>query len=189
MKKEYWIGIAAIATIALIYVSKKGITKLKEYMTRQDFIKDFAPVVRAASKGTGLFPSVFMAQAILESADSQGRPAMSSLTRSANNFFGIKADKSWTGDFVTKPTTEYINGQKVTVQAKFRKYTNPEDSFFDRVNFLKKMKRYTTGGVFTASSPSEQTAALQRSGYATDPKYAALLDSLIKKYDLTSLDS
>lgn len=188
MKKEYWLGIAAVATIALIYVSRKAVIKVKEYMTRAEFIKDFAHVVRVASKGTGLFPSVFMAQAILESSDSQGRPGMSGLTKAANNFFGIKADPKWKGEYVTRKTREVIGGKETVVDAKFRKYNAPEDSFFDRVKFLMQNSRYTKGGVFTAKTPYMQAEALQKSGYATDPKYAELLVSLIKKYDLTKLD-
>ena len=190
MSKQGLIIIIVIASIALFIMRKKAVKlvestaqKIKELMTRQEFINTFSPIVKKVSKGTGLFPSLFMAQAILESGNGN-----STLSKLHNNYFGIKASPAWTGKTALMKTTEYIGGKPVTVEAKFRKYDAPESSFLDRVLFLKQNKRYSNAGVFVAGNPFHQAQALQRAGYATDPKYAELLGSIIKKYNLESLD-
>lgn len=151
---------------------------------RADYIKQFTIAVVNAAKGTGLFPSLFMAQAILESGNGQ-----SSLAKKYNNHFGIKASKDWKGKVIDMKTREVFNGNEVFIKDGFRWYTNPLDSFKDRVDFLKKNQRYAKHGVFTAKSPEEQADALQRAGYATDPNYANTLKMLIAKYNLKVLDS
>ena len=50
-------------------------------------------------------PSIIMAQAILESGWGE-----SELSTKANNYFGIKADSSWTGEVYNGATHEYYNG-------------------------------------------------------------------------------
>lgn len=151
--------------------------------TRPQFIERFKTIVKNASKNTGLFPSVFMAQAILESNNGN-----SGLSKKANNFFGIKADPSWLGDIYTAQTREVVNGKDVIETAKFRKYSTPELSFIDRVQFLIDNKRYKNAGVFSAKTPEEQAKALKAAGYATDPLYAELLIKLINQNNLKSLD-
>ena len=126
---------------------------------RAEYITKFTQAVVNAAKGTGLFPSLFMAQAILESGNGQ-----SSLAKKYNNHFGIKASKGWKGKVVDMKTREVFNGNEVFIKDGFRWYTNPLDSFKDRVDFLKKNLRYAKYGVFTAKSPEEQADALQRAG-------------------------
>lgn len=191
MNKQTLVIIIIIAAVALFILRKPTVKlvadtvkKIKDNMTRQEFINTYGQAAKKAVKGSGLFPSLTLAQAILESGNGN-----STLSKLHNNFFGIKADKSWTGKTALMKTTEYIGGKPITVEAKFRKYDLPESSFLDRVLFLKKMKRYTNAGVFSAGNPYHQAQALQRAGYATDPKYAELLGSIIKKYNLESLDS
>ena len=133
--------------------------------------------------GTGLFPSVLLAQAALESGWGQ-----SILANKFNNLFGIKADKSWKGETVILPTREVLNGKTVTIEQPFRVYSNASDSFSDRNKFLKKNPRYTKAGVFEAKTPESQAIALQTAGYATDPGYAAAIIKIINTYDLKRFD-
>jgi len=151
---------------------------------RLDYIKKYTNTVIRASKGTGLFPSLFMAQAILESGNGQ-----SSLAAVYNNHFGIKASPGWKGKVIDMRTREVFNGQDVYIKDGFRWYDNAKDSFYDRVDFLKNNSRYTSHGVFKAKSPEEQADALQRAGYATSPTYASTLKWLINTYNLKELDS
>ncbi len=155
---------------------------------RKVFVDKYTDAVINGVGNTGLFPSVKMAQAILESADKNGIPGNSQLAKLHNNFFGIKAGKSWKGDIVNMPTREVINGKSVMMSQVFRKYAKPADSFQDHTNFLMTNKRYITGGVFSASTPELQASALQKSGYATDPNYATTLVKIIDKYNLKTLD-
>lgn len=146
-----------------------------------DFIKKFTNIIIKASQGTGLFPSVFMAQAILESGWGN-----SSLAKEYNNYFGIKADNSWKGPKVNLKTREVFNGKDTYITDGFRVYDNPEQSFYDRVEFLKKFSRYKK--VFTAPTPEDQAWELQKAGYATDPNYANAIINLINQNNLKSLD-
>ncbi len=181
------IYLGVLVALVLLYLERSTIASIPSEimgkLTRSQFIQKYAGIAKAAAKGTGLFPSVFMAQAILESNNGN-----SSLTREANNFFGIKADASWKGNYVLNPTTEYVGGEPVSVTARFRAYPNPIDSFKDRVNFLKVNKRYANAGVFIAVTPEAQAQALQKAGYATDPEYSNLLITLINQNNLKQFD-
>lgn len=185
-KSLFWVA-GLLALIGLIYWQREPLTEIANEtmgkLTRSQFINRYAPLAIDAAKGTGLFPSVFMAQAILESNNGN-----SSLTKEANNFFGIKADARWAGPYVEKLTTEYINGVKVQVLAKFRAYLTPLESFFDRVSFLQKNSRYKNAGVFSAVTPEQQAQALLKARYATDPEYANLLIKLIQQNNLKQFD-
>lgn len=194
MSTNQIIGAAVIIIAIAVYIKRKPLmataSKVVSILTRPQFIEQYTDTVKKAAKGTGLFPSLFMAQAILESADKNGNPGNSTLAKAPNNnFFGIKADNSWAGAKVLLPTREVINGVSTMVNAAFRKYASPLASFNDRVAFLQKNSRYTKAGVFTAKTPEDQAKALQTAGYATDPNYASTLISVINKYGLKSLDS
>jgi flagellum-specific peptidoglycan hydrolase FlgJ len=151
-------------------------------MTREQFIKTYYNTAKALTTGTGIFPEVMLAQAILESSGKVNGTwlvGQSLLSRAANNYFGIKSTPSWRGETISLKTGEVVNGQRVTVTGVFRKYPTIADSFKDYITFLKVNPRYTAAGVFSATTPSAQTAALQRAGYATDPNYSSLLNSII----------
>lgn len=157
-------------------------------MTRAQYIKLFTDAVVDSTKGNGLFPSVVMAQAILESSDRSGQAGNSLLARKYNNHFGIKADKTWQGKKVNLATGEVFSSKSVIVQDYFRVYDHPGQSFKDRAAFLVSNPRYYKAGVFRATTPEEQADALQKAGYATDPAYAAKLKALIDVHDLKQLD-
>lgn len=186
--KNIYLYVGILIGLVIIFWQRKNIgdvaSTVMAKLTRSQFIEKYGHIVKAVSKGSGLFPSVTMAQAILESGNGN-----SSLTREANNFFGIKADKSWQGKYVVKSTKEYdANGNEYTVDAKFRAYDSPGESFLDRVDFLKSMSRYKNAGVFIAPTPEDQARALQKAGYATDPAYSELLIKLINQNDLKKFD-
>jgi len=154
-------------------------------MTREQFIKQYYTAAAAAVKGSGIFPEVMLSQAIVESSGLVNGVWMvgeSTLSRLANNYFGIKDSSQWTGDTISLRTGEYIDGKKVTVTGVFRKYPTIAASFADYVNFLKSNPRYRSAGVFSATSPLQQTQALQAAGYATDPRYSTLLMSVIDSF-------
>lgn len=147
----------------------------------QSFINSLIRGAQEAMKTFGVPASVTIAQAILESAWGK-----SALTRTANNLFGIKADASWHGDKVNMPTTEYVHGNPVKVNAYFRKYNSLAESIQDHARFLKENHRYASA--FECSSGIEFSSAIAKCGYATDTHYAKLLISLINQYDLDQYD-
>lgn len=136
----------------------------------------------AATAGSGIFPSVLLSQAIIESSGLVNGiyvPGQSLLAKNYNNFFGIKASSQWKGKTITLQTGEVVNGKRVTVPGVFRVYDSPKDSFSDFVSFLKTNPRYTTAGVFTATTPEQQAERIAAAGYATDPQYSAIVKSVI----------
>lgn len=180
-----------VGILATLYIKrasiKSGVTNVINMLTRSEFISKYGNVIKKAVKGSGLFPSLTMAQTILESSDKNGNPGNSTLAKKYNNYYGIKADKSWTGLTVSMNTNEVVNGKNTQVVANFRAYKAPIDSFKDRVLFLKKFDRYVP--VFVAHTPEDQAMALQQAGYATDPNYANKLINLIHSLNLKTLDT
>lgn len=150
-------------------------------MNRQEFIKVYGPAAIVASLNSKIFPSVVMAQAILES-----RNGSSLLSANFNNFFGLKAGSSWEGETADLATGEYISGEWTTVNAPFRAYRVPQDSFTDLIKLYNKLTRYNE--VLTAKTPQAQARAIQLGGYATDPNYANKLIRIIETENLTELD-
>ena len=157
-------------------------------MTREEYIRKYWPIFVNITQGTGIFPEVMAAQSIIES---QGKvngvyePGASQLAKLANNYFGIKDSSQWKGQTITLRTGEIYNGVPVVVSGRFRKYNTPIESFIDYVKFLKSNPRYSSAGVFTAKTAQEQSAALVKAGYATNPSYAKLIDAVadgFKKY-------
>jgi flagellum-specific peptidoglycan hydrolase FlgJ len=145
------------------------------------FINWFGGLVSRISENSAYFPSVLIAQGILES--NYGK---SSLSVIHNNFFGIKAGESWTGSTVNMSTGEVFNGQSVTIQDEFRVYKEPEQSIKDRINWMMNSSRYN--GVKAATTPEAQAQAIQSASYATDPNYSSKLIALIDKYNLKQFD-
>lgn len=153
-------------------------------LTRNEYIALYKDAAIKAAEGTGLFASVLLAQGIVESGDGN-----SILASEYNNHFGIKADASWKGRSVNLNTREVVNGTNVNTDANFRVYNSAADSYKDIVKFLMENPRYRENGVFGASTPDAQAAALQRAGYATDPNYSFILQNVIERENLSIFDS
>ncbi len=150
----------------------------------QAFIEAVAPIAQETFKEYGVFPSITLAQAILESGWGQ-----SALATEGNNLFGIKADESWTGPVIEMETQEFVNGGYITVIARWRVYDKWEQSVLDHGKFLKENSRYEQAGVFKAKDYREQAEAILRAGYATDPNYDNKLCSMIESYELNKYDN
>jgi hypothetical protein len=104
--------------------------------------------------------------AILAHASVESNNGQSQLNKQANNFFGIKAESSWTGPTVTMPTHEEVNGVLVAVNAQFEVYASPEAGFQAYVDFLRRNPRYAN--VFNYQhDPIGYFQALKTAGYMT----------------------
>jgi flagellar protein FlgJ len=126
---------------------------------------------------TGIPASLTLAQAALES--SWGTRAR------GNNLFGIKAGAHWTGPTVDFLTTEHLDGRDVHLTDKFRAYSSWQASMEDHARLLLSdhyapCRRETTGAGWAR--------AVAACGYATDPKYADKLTSIIRDYNLAFYD-
>jgi len=149
--------------------------------SRSQFINEYGPYIHKVTKGTGILPGTLIAQAFLESS-ARGIVGGSTLSREANNFFGIKCGPYWNGESYSINTREVINGKNISVNACFRKYVNVKDSIIDYVNFLQNNPRYAAAGVFEAATVKDQAEALKRAGYATAPNYAKLVNDVYRPY-------
>jgi len=151
---------------------------------KKNNIKKYSLAVIEGTLGTTLLPSVAMAQMILETGYMDARYIK------GNNLYGIKAagkpTKYWDGSFVESKTFEYINGQRVDIVAKFRKYASETDSVKDRTEFLKNYSRYAK--VFEATTYEGQCKAIHESGYATATDYYNILVNIIRTWNLDELD-
>lgn len=157
-----------------------------EDMQREDFIKMLEPMAIDVYEEYGIYPSVVISRAAIES--DWGK---SGLSKEGFNLFGIKADKSWDGKTISMTTKE---GYDDTEEAAFRKYRSFKESIYDYGKFLKENKRYEKAGLFKAKNAKEQAQILENAGYATKENskgelvYADVLVNVIDNYELEKID-
>ncbi|MDR2407643.1 MAG: glucosaminidase domain-containing protein [Bacteroidales bacterium] len=118
--------------------------------------------------------SITLAQGILESAAGK-----SELAINANNHFGIKCHKSWTGK-------TYHKDDDAKSEC-FRKYKSPLESFEDHSLFLK-ADRYAKLFTLKITDYKGWAHELKKAGYATHPEYPQRLIRIIEEYNLTVYD-
>lgn len=139
------------------------------------YIKKYAP---AATKNMRFFKipaSITLAQGILESGYGEG-----TLAKNANNHFGIKCHKDWKGKSIKHDDDEKNEC--------FRSYKNPLRSYRDHSLFLVDRDRYSSLFELNRKDYRGWALGLKAAGYATDPKYADKLISLIERFKLTRFD-
>ncbi len=135
-----------------------------------DFVRNLWPWAVEAAKQIGLRPQALLAQAALETG--WGRYMLRQPDGSpSNNLFNIKADQRWSGASVAVESLEYEQGMAVKRRSRFRAYQSLRDSFQDYVALVRQSPRYSDA-VAQADDPQRYFVALQRGGYATDPRYA-----------------
>lgn len=140
------------------------------------FLDRLSQPAQAASKATGVPAELILAQAALETGWGE-REISTRDGGNSHNLFGIKAGAGWKGDTTVITTHEYRNGQRQQVRDEFRVYDSFEDAFTDYADLISKNPRYT--GVTDAQSAPAAAHALQTGGYATDPRYADKLISVM----------
>ncbi len=141
------------------------------------FVAQLMPHARRAAAELGVDPEVLVAQSALETG--WGRSVMQGPDGgSSHSLFGIKADSRWDGARVSVPTLEFEDGIPVRRQAAFRAYGSVAEAFDDYAAFLKSNPRYRE-----ALQQGEDAGAfaegLQQAGYATDPRYASKIKSIL----------
>lgn len=150
------------------------------------FIIEIAEYAAEASHEHDIFPSIIIAQAILES--NWGR---SELAKEHNNLHGIKSDEE--GKSVEYLTDEFEEGALEAHQefAGFETFDHPGESVIRHAELMELGTRYDSelyAGVSQAVDYKEAAHALQEAGYATDPDYADKLITIIEKYGLNTYD-
>jgi flagellum-specific peptidoglycan hydrolase FlgJ len=150
-------------------------------MTPVEFIKTISDAARASMAKTKIPASFTIAEGALESGW-----AKSALVVQARNLFGVKADPAWHGEVLTMDTPEFLKGQWVTVSAKWRKYADWQACMDDHAQFLLTNRRYAHA--LTCKDGESFAQAVAAAGYATDPKYADKLISVMRTHDLAQFD-
>lgn len=152
-----------------------GLNAQKLNQAYLDYIDKYADIAVTEQKKYGIPASITLAQGLLESGAGQSELAVES-----NNHFGIKCHDTWTGQ-----KYYYDDDRKNEC---FRKYRKVEDSYEDHSQFLLR-PRYESLFKLKPTDYRAWAHGLKKAGYATDPKYAEKLISLIEDYDLHRFDT
>lgn len=142
---------------------------------RLAYIDKYSALAIKEMERTGVPASITLAQGLLESGAGKSRLAVK-----ANNHFGIKCHKSWTG--------EKIYHDDDAPGECFRAYSKAEDSFRDHSDFLRYYDRYKFLFDYEITDYKSWAYGLKKAGYATDPTYADKLIKLIESYSLQNFD-
>ena len=179
--------ILVILTVLIVLIYSTFGRGYIEDMQREDFIKMIEPMAGDVYEEYGIYPSVTISRAAIES--NWGK---SELSKESFNLFGIKADKSWSGRTISMNTKERYND---TEEAAFRKYRSYKESIYDYGKFLTENKRYEKAGLFKAKNGKQQAQILEDAGYATKENskgelvYADVLINLMDRYNLEKVDA
>ena len=149
---------------------------ISNYMpfTVTSYIERFKKIAVKEMDLYGIPASITLAQGLFESGNGN-----SDLAKIANNHFGIKCTADWSGK------SYYKNDDRDNDC--FRVYNNPEDSYRDHSEFLKR-KRYAPLFELDKNDYRGWANGLKQAGYATNPKYPELLIGVIERYHLDQYD-
>ncbi|MEG0286164.1 MAG: peptidoglycan DD-metalloendopeptidase family protein [Vagococcus sp.] len=168
------------------YSVSSEVTYIKNQST-DEFIESIGDKAREVGQEYGLYASVMIAQAILETGSGS-----SQLSQAPNhNLFGIKG--SYKGQSVSFLTSEDNGkGSLYTIQDSFRKYPSYKESFEDYATLLtdteKGNGKYYVGTLKKNTTSYKDATKFLTGRYATDTLYDKKLNKLIETYDLTFFD-
>jgi flagellar protein FlgJ len=165
------------AAVAAVDNDTSGIGNAGDFSAKSRFVSAVLPAIQVAAGALGISPLGMLAQAALETGWGQRMPRTAS-GASSMNLFGIKADDGWDGPKATATTVEISAGVAKPQRASFRVYASIGQSVADFANLLGTSPRYRTA-VGAGANPDAYVAGIGRSGYATDPAYAAKLTKLM----------
>lgn len=135
------------------------------------YIERYKGLAMGEQQRTGIPAAIKLAQGLHETGYGE-----SELCQNANNHFGIKCKKNWTGDTYT-----YTDDRKDEC---FRKYNDDISSYKDHSDFLHKNPRYSQLFTYEVEDYTNWSNGLKQAGYATNPHYANRLIATIEKYNL-----
>lgn len=144
------------------------------------FISRLAKPAQKIGTEYDLYPSVIIAQAILES--NWGQSGLSSAPY--HNLFGVKG--YFAGRATVQPTIEFYDGQRREINDHFRWY---EDDYQALKDYAQTLQAPLYRGVHRSQARTYRQATQALVGrYATDPQYDRKLNALIDSYQLTRYD-
>src|SRR6476646_3355445 len=122
----------------------------------EEYIKQYKSLAVEEQKRSGVPAAITLGQGILET-----EAGKSELATVANNHFGIKCKKEWTG--------ETFAHDDDAPQECFRKYPTALESYQDHSDYLRCGKRYTSCFDLEATDYKSWAKELRKCGYATNP--------------------
>lgn len=158
----------------MVFAQPKDGKKQTRY-SRAEYINMYAGFAVEEMLISGVPASITLAQGILESGDGN-----SSLAKKAKNHFGIKCHGMWKGK------KHYMDDD--AKDECFRVYNSVFESYKDHSNFLKGRGRYEDLFKLRMTDYKGWARGLKKAGYATNPKYPALLIRIIEENDLAKYD-
>ncbi len=145
------------------------------YDTRaRNYVAQYKDLAIEEQHRTGIPAAITLAQGIHETSGGQ-----SELADNANNHFGIKCKKEWTGK-----TYSYTDDRPNEC---FRKYDKVMDSYRDHSDYLSTSPRYAPLFKLAITDYQGWAKGLKNLGYATNPKYALILIKLVEDYGLQDI--
>jgi len=148
---------------------------ISQEMTVEEYIAKYSDLAVREMKKYHIPASITLAQGILESGSGN-----SSLAVKANNHFGVKCHKGWTGK------TFHMDDD--ARHECFRKYASVEDSYRDHSEFLATRDRYDFLFLLDITDYKAWAVGLKKAGYATNPLYPDLLIRIIEENELYRFD-
>lgn len=165
----------ATYSLIIIYYSFSSQLYSQKKLSAEDYIAIFKDDAIKEMYLHKVPACITLAQGMLESGNGN-----SPLCQNANNHFGIKCHKEWSGDTYTMDDDEKNEC--------FRKYENVLDSYSDHSLFLFSRSRYKSLFELKLTDYKGWCYGLKNAGYATDPNYPERLIKLIEKYNLQDLN-
>ncbi|WP_305067551.1 LysM peptidoglycan-binding domain-containing protein [Marinilactibacillus sp. Marseille-P9653] len=160
---------------------------LSQAKTTSEFINQIAGHAQRIAKENGIYASIMIAQASLESG--YGKSTLSSPPN--HNLFGIKG--SYNGQSVAMRTKEYYSSTGwITITDNFKKYPSYAESLEDNARLIRNgtgwNSEFYSGAWIERTNSYKDASAWLQGRYATDPSYANKLNNIISLYDLTRFD-
>ena len=181
MKKLYVLTISTLmlltscSSLFTTVVSKSPGDISKAANDSERYLLTYYPVAVEQMHLHGIPASITLAQALLE-----GGAGRSELVKEANNHFGVKADKRWSG----KSYSKWDNGR----MCEFRVYGSARESYEDHSKFLTTNSRYAFLFELRKTDYKGWAKGLKKAGYAEDKEYPQKLIGLIERYNLQKFD-
>ena len=148
----------------------------------QTFLNNIAGSAQQVAQQRGLYASLMIAQAALESGWGG-----SYLSTSAYNLFGVKWSGS--GAYIELPTQEFYNGSYHTIYDKFQRYSSYAESLNGYANVITtRFPKSTRANSANYAIAAQNLRYGVYGAYATAPDYADKLIRVIQTYNLTAYD-
>jgi len=157
--------------LTIVVILCCGSMTIAQNLTPEQYIEQYKDIAIREMKRMGVPAAITLAQGLLETESGN-----SDLVKKSNNHFGIKCKNNWSGNGVSHD--DDLRGEC------FRTYKNAEESYRDHSNFLRGSDRYAFLFTLNPADYKGWAYGLKKAGYATNPKYPAVLIKHIEQYNL-----